>query len=370
MYADIPFPQKITREKILVKDIVHLNSKIDSDINNLVNDLKKGDTLYPWQHLLNSIQQGWDPTFYGVGGHSRRGTYHTDPPGFSPYIVVEYQKNGKTFYSPYCCNHRTACLRYLNPTHVDTFVLREDCFQHITKQQILDFLKVIKKTVGSGQMYESLWLPHDVKFTSRDDTHTLFHQILPPISWSGKTVLEIGCHIAMMRLTAKRYGAKKVVGFDLDPKLIILAKQLSQILELDIEVYQCDFWDFPLWGKEQFDIVMAHQCMYHFTTEHRCKYAKQHTEAEMLNKITNATKDLFWTYTFVRPDNNPSLTEGYRPTKSQIITDLTDRGFKNIEFYPLLESSSKTSVVAWRNYSATTTKLTMPTNQQRQNPIK
>ena len=354
----LEYPYKIIRKKIKVKDIIHLSEKVESALNHRANQLIqynwniRGET-YPWLALKESMEYHWNPSyFHCISAQGRRGTLHNEQPGASPFVLLEYEKNGKLLYSPHLANHRMSLIKALNWKEVDAFVKVEDGFTHTNAKELNKFIKYMESILGGCQQYQTLRLPYNVHWPSRDDTNKVFHHVFGWRMWPGRTVLEVGSHIAMMGLTAKRYGAEKVVGFDFDGKLVNLAKELSQILDLPIELHECDFWDFPLWGKEKFDIVMAHQCMYHFNTAHRCANAGKYTQDEMLDRICNATKEIFWTYTFVHDDNKPTREpEGYRPTKSKIIKDISKRNFSNIDIFDFNLSSAKRSVVAHRNES-------------------
>lgn len=302
----------------------------------------KGDA-YPWDVLLNKIKGGgWDPAH-------RDNTYHLEPAGYSPFRVLKKEYNGDFVYVPENGGHRFVALKVLGIDPVDCFVLDPEGLSSVSVPALNSFLQHMNQVVGGGQQYQSLFLPNGVVHRSRDVSLDVFNSCKwPSIHWCGKTVLDIGCHIGEMCFEAKRRGASRVVGFDLDGKLTGLGKELSKILGLDVEFYNCDFWDFPLWG-EKFDIVMAHQCLYHFNTEHRCVNAKTHTTDEMLDLVTNACSEDFFSYTFIHDDDKPTThTEGYRPTKTEFKEDLKKRGFIRTTINSVYNHSAKRAMVANR----------------------
>lgn len=316
--------QIVVRKNIKVSDINFCNTDVNSGLQYRIDRYLSGDRTdnYPWDTLLSSIKSGWDPT------HSM-GCLHTDPGGYSPFTVFETYYEGKVVFKPDNGAHRYIALKILGIEEIDAFVVLDNGFSHLTKDDILQWVSAAKKAIGNTQQYQTLNLPFGVTWNSRDNTSDLFNFFGPPKKWMGKNVLDVGCHIGACALEAKRCGARRVVGFDLDGKLINLAKELSKLLKLDIELHHCDFWEFPLWEKEKFDIVMAHQCMYHFNTAHRCANSNKYSQEDMLNVITSACKESFFSYTFVHPDNNPTTEiEGYRPTVSQIKKDLISRHFR------------------------------------------
>lgn len=333
--------ENIYRAKVPLSSIRYQNETVQKDVGRLVDLYVSGNTdTYPWEKLTENIKNGWDPS-------CRELTYHRERNLYSPFIVEKVPTEEGCLYDPYRARHRHVVLRGLGIDPVDCFVYDHGGMDHVDKTELERFVGKFPDALGGRFLYQGLTLPKGVSLSSRDNSLEIFASTgWPSHHWAGKTVLDVGCHLGAMALEAKRRGASRVVGFDLDSNLLGLAEELSIILGLDIELYDCDFWDFPLWGQK-FDIVMANQCMYHFTTEHRCAYAKQHTEAEMLDRITGACKEDFFTYTFIHEDDKPTTyIEGYRPTVSEIYKDLSDRGFGIIKMMDNISKISKRTIVA------------------------
>lgn len=338
---------KIFRGEVRLEDLRYKDKNVQADVKRIARLVKnKHYGNYPWEKLLSQIEEKWNPS-------CRDTTYHTEPVVYSPFLVLQrVDGGGNTFYTPFRSRHRHSALLALDyDKPIDCFIYDTKAMESVSKHELEKFVDKIYKVIGSGQQYQTLHFPHGVSFNSRDDSRQVFKSCeWSSHFWCGKTVLDVGCHIGYMALEAKRRGADRVVGFDLDGKLIGLGKELSKILDLEIELYNCDFWDFPLWG-EKFDIVMAHQCMYHFTTEHRCEYAKQHTEKEMLDLISNSCLERFFSYTFIHDDDKPTTySEGYRPTKSQIEKDFYDRGYKTVEIKEVNGTTKRTIVASRLHY--------------------
>ena len=246
---------KIIREKIPLNKIVILDEGVEADLKNWENLLKTNVNLgeYPWSKLIDLIKEGWDPAFSSKS-IIQRGQ-------FSPFRVLKKVFNGDILYIPENGKHRLVVLRYLNIDPVECFVLDGEGLNSVSKERLESFLVHMNEVVGGGQQYQSLLLPNGIEHQGRDITSDVFNSSgWNDFFWCGKTVLDIGCHIGGICFEAKRRGAKRVVGFDLDGKLIGLGKELSKLLGLEVEFFHCDFWDFPLW-EEKFDIVMAHQCL-------------------------------------------------------------------------------------------------------------
>ena len=335
--------QSIPLDKLVILDpaIKHYLAERVGQISNFLESgtVLKGES-YPWGDLLDGMKEQWDPAH-------RDTTYHSEPAGYSPFKVHKRELNGEVVYVPENGRHRFVALKSLGIDPVDCFVVEQDGLEHVDVDELKSFLTHMDNVVAGGQQYQSLVLPNGVKHNSRDVSLDVFNSSgWSNYQWCGKTVLDIGCHIGEMCFEAKRRGAERVVGFDLDGKLTGLGAELSKILDLEVEFFNCDFWNFPLWD-EQFDIVTAHQCLYHFNTVHRCENAKDHTKDEMLDLVTGACREDLFSYTFIHDDDKPSIDpEGYRPTKTEFIRDLNIRGFVQTEIKPLYPHSAKRAMVA------------------------
>src|SRR5947209_15677534 len=71
----------------------------------------------------------------------------------------------------------------------------------------------------------------------------------------GQRVLDVACGTGVVGVTAARIGAK-VSGLDLTPELLAVARENSQIAELDIDSREGDVEALPF-GQGEFDIVLS-----------------------------------------------------------------------------------------------------------------
>ena len=79
---------------------------------------------------------------------------------------------------------------------------------------------------------------------------------------SGRTVLDVGCNAGFYALEAKRRGARRVLGIDIDPRYLEQARLAAQVLEQEIEFRQLSVYDVARIG-EKFDVVIFMGVLYH-----------------------------------------------------------------------------------------------------------
>ena len=79
---------------------------------------------------------------------------------------------------------------------------------------------------------------------------------------SGRTVLDVGCNAGFYAIEAKRRGARRVLGIDIDPRYLEQARLAAQVLEQDIEFSQLSVYDVARLG-EKFDVVIFMGVLYH-----------------------------------------------------------------------------------------------------------
>ncbi|GLW52038.1 class I SAM-dependent methyltransferase [Kitasatospora phosalacinea] len=73
---------------------------------------------------------------------------------------------------------------------------------------------------------------------------------------SGKTLLELQCHIGVNSLSLARLGAK-VTGTDISDEAIDIARELASDLDLDASFVQANLYDLPDVLDGQFDMVFT-----------------------------------------------------------------------------------------------------------------
>jgi tRNA (mo5U34)-methyltransferase len=79
---------------------------------------------------------------------------------------------------------------------------------------------------------------------------------------ADKTVLDVGCNAGFYAIEAKRRGARRVLGIDVDPRYLEQANLAAQVLEQEIEFRQMSVYDVARLG-EKFDVVIFMGVLYH-----------------------------------------------------------------------------------------------------------
>ncbi len=83
-----------------------------------------------------------------------------------------------------------------------------------------------------------------------------------PNDFSGKTVLDVGCNAGYYSFVAKRRGAERVLGVELDPHCFRQAQYLSNLLGIDVQFINDDAHNVDA-GLGTFDIVICTGLIYH-----------------------------------------------------------------------------------------------------------
>jgi len=107
--------------------------------------------------------------------------------------------------------------------------------------------------------YQKVTLPSGISIggISREKTaEIVFHQDV-----RGKSVLDVGCDIGYFCFEAVKRGAKKVVGVDVDPYRITVAKKLAKYLNAPVEFRVMDIEKQEF--NEEFDIVICLNVLHH-----------------------------------------------------------------------------------------------------------
>jgi SAM-dependent methyltransferase len=182
----------------------------------------------------------------------------------------------------------------------------------------------------------------------RDDSKGIFHSTCWDHSYyCGKSVLDIACNGGYFAFEAKRNGADKVVAFDAEPWLINKAKTFRDLLELDVELHESNFWNWD-W-KTKYDIVFCNQCIYHFANDHFAPYSGTGSSRipDVLDNICNAVDNHLVMFTFIKTEDPEyaNWCDGYKPGSKKIEEDLLARGFKEVRIYQP-EGGAKRTVVA------------------------
>jgi SAM-dependent methyltransferase len=122
-----------------------------------------------------------------------------------------------------------------------------------TREQVEDLLK------RERFRYQRIALPYGL-FTEGNDRSATARQILPD-DLTGKTVLDVGCSHGFFCFEAKRRGAKRVVGVDVESDVIRKNRLLADCLGLDVEFSVHNIEQAPI--SESFDYVICLNVLHH-----------------------------------------------------------------------------------------------------------
>ncbi len=128
-----------------------------------------------------------------------------------------------------------------------------------TRQEILDAVKRL------GPWYHSFNLADWLKIEAIHDGDSVLaclDRVGFPHDFSGKTVLDVGCNAGYYSFVAKRRGAERVVGAELDPQYFRQAQYLSNLLGLDVQFINDDAHNVDA-SLGTFDIVICTGLIYH-----------------------------------------------------------------------------------------------------------
>ncbi len=107
--------------------------------------------------------------------------------------------------------------------------------------------------------YQKITLPSGRSVGVRDRSATAA-AIFPP-DLTGKSVLDLGCNYGYFCFEAKRRGAARVVGLDVDADALRKARLLAQCLGLEVEFQLRDIEAEPL--AESFDYILCLNLLHH-----------------------------------------------------------------------------------------------------------
>lgn len=108
-------------------------------------------------------------------------------------------------------------------------------------------------------VYQRVELPYGLKTRGQDRSPTA--QRIFPEDMSGASVLDIGCCYGSLLYEAKRRGATRLVGLEIDPERLRQAKLLRDALGADVELSDEDFFD--VCRRESFDYVLMLNLIHH-----------------------------------------------------------------------------------------------------------
>lgn len=111
-----------------------------------------------------------------------------------------------------------------------------------------------KEYISSQSWYQQIELSNGLNTNGNVSVSNRMKRI-GKIDFYGKSVLDIGCNSGGNTLWAKKLGASKVVGIDINQKRISQAKKLANFEKLKIEYKYINIFEYN--PKLKFDIVMC-----------------------------------------------------------------------------------------------------------------
>ena len=107
--------------------------------------------------------------------------------------------------------------------------------------------------------YQDIPLPHGLSTGGHDRSATADR--IFPADLTGKTVLDLGCSFGFFCFEALRRGARRVVGYDVDPDSVRKARLLADCMGVEVEFHLRDIEREPL--DEKFDHVLCLNLLHH-----------------------------------------------------------------------------------------------------------
>lgn len=107
--------------------------------------------------------------------------------------------------------------------------------------------------------YQRIELPHG-RATGGYDRSATARAVLPD-DLAGRSVLDLGCNHGFFCFEAKKRGAARVVGIDVDPENVRKARLLADCLGLEVEFRLADIEREP--PQERFDYVLCLNLLHH-----------------------------------------------------------------------------------------------------------
>ena len=124
-----------------------------------------------------------------------------------------------------------------------------------TRQQVQELLQ------NEKFRYHRIELPYGFATEGRDRSNTA--KLIFPEDLTGKTVLDLGCAEGYFTFEAKRRGASRVVGLDVEFDVIRRNRILADCLNLDVEFDVINLEQQKL--SEKYDYVLCLNVLHHLT---------------------------------------------------------------------------------------------------------
>lgn len=115
--------------------------------------------------------------------------------------------------------------------------------------------KWVESQTGLNYWYQSIPIKDGIITPGEVNSKQRLKLMGLPDDLSGKSVLDIGCNSGMLCFECKKRNAKRVIGIDLETHRLEQARTLAEIMDLDVEFQEVDFFRAADLG--QFDYVFS-----------------------------------------------------------------------------------------------------------------
>ncbi len=112
----------------------------------------------------------------------------------------------------------------------------------------------IREWIFSQKWYQTIKITDDLVTPGHVDASLRF-ELMNLRNLTGKSVLDIGCNSGQICFMAKKLGAFKVVGIDINKMRLAQAKTIAEILNVDIDFKEIGIAEVKELG--QFDVVFC-----------------------------------------------------------------------------------------------------------------
>ena len=118
----------------------------------------------------------------------------------------------------------------------------------------IENLDEYKKWISEQNWYQTIYLKNGLITKGKLNTNSRI-QWFDEFNFSNKTVLDIGCNSGQYSMYAKKAGASKVTGLDINENRIYQAKMLALNEDIDVDFHLAGIDQVSSFGK--FDIVIC-----------------------------------------------------------------------------------------------------------------
>jgi SAM-dependent methyltransferase len=120
--------------------------------------------------------------------------------------------------------------------------------------EIKDNREKLESWIASQSWYQTIELSNGLVTPGKFDTKRRI-KFLECIDFNNQTVLDVGCNSGQFCLYAKKRGAQRVVGIDINHERLEQARKLADLEGLEIEYHEMGLFDAK--DFEPFDIVFC-----------------------------------------------------------------------------------------------------------------